>query len=663
MCGICGYIDFAKREGAAAMRARVLAMSGTLRRRGPDGEAAWTDEAAGVALAHRRLAIIDLSPAGRQPMVSGDGRYVVTYNGEIYNFAALRAELESGGHRFVSRSDTEVLLEACAAWGAEAAARRLIGIFAFALWDRAERSLTLVRDQIGVKPLYWTLQGRLLLFGSELKALRAHPGWQAELDPDALATYFRYGYVPAQDTIYRNVHKLPPGHLLVLRDDGETPVPTPFWDARSLARDGMAAPSASSDDETVDDLDRLLREAVASQMVADVPLGAFLSGGIDSSAVVAAMQAQSSRPVKTFTVGFRESGYDEAQFAAPVAKHLGTEHTEILLDPATAAGIIPDLAEWFDEPFADSSQIPTFLVSRLARQHVTVSLSGDGGDELFAGYNRYLWGDTIRRSLALVPGPLRRSLAGAATMLPAERWNGLFRALPARLRPERGGDKIHKLAQVLGHSDENAVYRRLVTQWEPGAIVRAGAERPGILADRELPREFPRFIERMQLVDLVTYLPDDILVKLDRTSMAVSLEARVPLLDPRLVAFAWRLPRAMKLRRGTGKWALRQVLYRYLPRELVDRPKMGFGVPIGGWLRGKLRDWAEDLLEERELAADGLLDPQPIRALWADHCAGRRDAQYPLWTVLMFQAWKRRWLDGACAPRSSEAEPLDRRAS
>jgi asparagine synthase (glutamine-hydrolysing) len=613
---------------------------------------AWLDEAAGVALGHRRLAIIDLSPGGRQPMHSASGRYAITYNGEIYNYRALRAELESAGIRCRTQSDTEVLLEACALWGVEAAAKRLNGIFAIALWDREERMLHLVRDQLGVKPLYWSQRDGVLLFGSQLRALAVHPAFRPEIDRDALAAYFRHNYVPAPRTIYRNVFKLPPGMILTLRR-GAAPKLAAYWDTRSVAKAGIAERLETSEEEAAARLDALLRAAVERQTIADVPVGAFLSGGIDSSTVVALMQAQSARPVRSFTIGFREDGYDEAQHAKSVARHLGTDHTELYVSPGQAQGAIPKLADWFDEPFADPSAIPTFLVSEMARRQVTVALSGDGGDEVFAGYNRYRMARRLGGVMRL-PRGLRAAAAAALRAPSPADWDRLLVALPARSRPAHGGDKLHKLAEVLALRDGGSVYRRLVSQWDnPDSVILGGRETRGILWDESVARDFVDAIERMQFLDTVTYLPDDILTKVDRASMAVALEARVPLLDPEVVAFAWRLPPTMKLRRGTAKWLLRRVLYRYVPPALVERPKMGFGVPIDRWLRGSLRDWAEDLLDERRLRADGLLDAQVVRRKWVEHLSGNRNWQYALWCVLMFAEWKRLWIDSAIAPRPS----------
>ncbi|WP_448203398.1 asparagine synthase (glutamine-hydrolyzing) [Azospirillum sp. sgz302134] len=647
MCGFCGFLAESDRRPAfgpeaGAFEAVARRMADTIAHRGPDGEAVWADEAAGIALGHRRLAIVDLSPLGRQPMESADGRWVIAYNGEIYNFQDLRAELESAGHRFRGHSDTEVLLEGCAAWGVERTVKRLVGIFAFALWDRRDRVLYLVRDHLGVKPLYWARMNGTLLFGSQPKALRAHPAFAAEIDRDALAAYMRFSYVPAPHSVYKGVSKLEPGTLLTVRP-GREPERTVYWDAGTAARAGIDDRLSLSDADATDALESLLKDAVGRQMMADVPLGAFLSGGIDSSTVVALMQAQSDRPVRTFTIGFGEGDYDEAAHARAVATHLGTEHTDLRVDAGHALDSIPRLADWYDEPFADSSQIPTLLVSEMTRRSVTVALSGDGGDELFAGYNRYFWGPAVWRRMASVPAGLRRGAAGLIRAVRPQSWDALAALVPASRRPRQPGDKLHKLAGVLGAGDPDALYRRLVSQWdEPETLVRHGREPRGLLWS-EGSAAISDFVERMQYLDTVTYLPDDILAKVDRASMGVSLEARVPLLDHRVVEFAWRVPLSQKIRDGKGKWLLRQVLYRHVPRDLVERPKSGFAVPIDSWLRGPLRDWAEDLLDESRLRADGFFDPAPIRARWAEHLEGTRNNQHQLWSVLMFQAWNQRW--------------------
>jgi asparagine synthase (glutamine-hydrolysing) len=644
MCGIAGLLDRRGRLGPDTLARTVRKMTDAIAHRGPDGDGIWTDAGAGIGFGHRRLAIIDVSPLGAQPMESADGRYVITYNGEIYNFAEMRAELAAAGARFRGGSDTEVILEGFVRWGVEATLARCIGMFAFALWDRRTRTLRLVRDRLGVKPLYYAHYDSRLLFGSELKALRAVEDWQPTLDLDALAGYARHGYVGAPTTIYAEARKLPQGQILEWTD-GSEPRLVSYWDARVAAMHGRTRWNGPHDDAaTVDQLETLLKDAVAKRMVSDVPLGAFLSGGIDSSLVVALMQAQSTRPVRTFTIGFGESGYDEAVHAKAIAAHLGTEHTELYVEPRHALEIVPRLADIYDEPFADSSQIPTFLVSEMTRRHVTVALSGDGGDELFAGYNRYVWAEKLWSWMARIPTPLRHATAFGAERLPGKLADGLARLLPAGIRPARPREKLAKMAEILKLDGIDPIYRRLVSQWaDPAALMKGGREPHGPLFDSTFVRDMPEPIARMQLIDTLTYLPDDILAKVDRATMATSLEGREPLLDHRLYEFAWTLPPAFKMRGGSGKWPLRRVLERYVPRALFERPKMGFGVPIDAWMRGPLRDWAEDLLDAKTLAADGIFDPVPIRKAWTDHLDGTRDMHYPLWVVLMFQSWKRRW--------------------
>jgi len=646
MCGIAGVVDRQEQSAVETLRAQAAAMADSLAHRGPDGEGVWVDPAAGIALAHRRLAIIDLSPAGRQPMVSANGRYVVTYNGEIFNYRELRRELLAAGARITGDSDTEVMLEGFAHWGIEATIRRLIGMFAVALWDSAAQTLTLVRDRLGIKPLYYADLGHRLLFGSQLRALLAAGGWAPALDDDALASYLRFGYVPVPLAIYRQAAKLPPGCLLTLAR-GKPAVIARYWDMREIAVSGLrqAGDDGLDDAAAVEQLDALLRDSVRRRMIADVPLGALLSGGIDSSTVVALMQTQSTRPVKTFSIGFREDGFDEAVHARAVAEHLGCDHTELYVEPRHALDVIPTLPDMFDEPFADPSQIPTHLVARMTREHVTVALSGDGGDELFAGYNRYFWAEMLWRRLSPVPRGVRRLGAAAAMQLPTRQWDRLLALMPRGWAPPQAGDKIRKVAEILACERPDDIYRRLVSQWQdPAGLALRGREVDGILRDPGVASDIPGFTERMQFFDSVTYLPDDILTKVDRASMQVGLEARVPLLDHRVVEFAWRQPLHRKVRDGSGKWLLRQVLDRYVPAALVNRPKMGFDVPIDRWLRGPLRDWAEDLLDPRRLAADGLLRPEIVAQTWREHLSGTRNWQYPLWVVLMFQMWRRRWL-------------------
>ncbi|HUZ72031.1 MAG TPA: asparagine synthase (glutamine-hydrolyzing) [Stellaceae bacterium] len=645
MCGVAGIWDRRRRSAPEALAAVAEAMTDALRHRGPDAGAVYADAAAGLALGHRRLSIVDLSPAGAQPMVSSCGRFVISFNGEIYNADALRPELEASGRRFRGHCDTEVIVEGAAVWGVAATITRLIGMFAIALWDRGERRLHLIRDRIGIKPLYWADFDGRVIFGSELKALRADTSWTPALDRNALTAFLRFGYVPGPHCIYRGVAKLPPGTILSVGTEGAAEIRS-YWSLADVARAGQAERLALSEDEAADRLDALLRDAVGRRMVADVPLGAFLSGGIDSSTVVALMQAQSSRPVLSFSIGFNERGYDEAQHAKAVARHLGTDHTELYVAPDHAQAVIPRLADMYDEPFADSSQIPTFLVSEMTRRHVTVALSGDGGDELFGGYTRYFRGQTLWRAIEHLPAAARQLAAAGVRALPPAAWTALGTVIPESVRPVQFGTKMHKLASVLaGEAEASAFYRQVVSLWlDPAAIVVGGVEPKGPLEDPGVKALVPDFIERMQYLDTVTYLPDDILTKVDRASMAVALEARVPLLDHRVVAFSWSLPTAMKAGDGVGKRLLRRVLDRYVPRKLVERPKMGFAVPIHDWLRGPLRDWAEPLLDERRLAGDGIFAPAPIIARWREHRAGTRDWQYPLWTILMFQAWKERWL-------------------
>lgn len=639
MCGIAGFLAPSPLTPEAVRIAQ--AMGDRLQHRGPDGRGEWLDPEAGVALAHRRLAIVDLSAAGRQPMASADGRWVITFNGEIYNHLALRDELQKQGQAPTWRghSDTETLLAAIAAWGVEAAVRRTVGMFAFGLWDRQERTLTLARDRLGEKPLYYGMQGGVLLFGSELKALQAHPAYRAQIDRGALALLLRFGYVPAPWSIHAGIRKLPPGTLLRIarpRDSDATPVP--YWSAQDLALSGSRQPLALSDTEAVDTLERLLRQSIEGQRMADVPLGAFLSGGIDSTTTVAVMQALSSSPVRTFTIGLPDAALDESADARAVARHLGTQHTELTVTAEEALRVIPRLPSLYCEPFADASQIPTFLVSQLARRDVTVALSGDGGDELFGGYDRYRWA----RRVAAIPSALRHAAGAALRALPAETWSALLTPIAPLLPGElRGGDgradRLRKLEAVLAGSDD-AVYRQMVSLWPDGAGPVLDVVEPAT-AFSEAPPALPDFEARMMLLDLRTYLPDDILAKVDRAAMAASLETRVPLLDHRIVEFALRLPLRQKMRDGQGKWLLRRVLERHVPASLMDRPKKGFGIPIHTWLRGSLRDWAEELLSEQRLRRTGLIDPQPVRRLWQEHLDGRSDWGYRLWPVLMFQAW------------------------
>jgi asparagine synthase (glutamine-hydrolysing) len=642
MCGIAGLWSAVATPTPLNVLARRMA--DRLVHRGPDDAGEWSDEDRGIALAQRRLSIVDLSPAGHQPMHSASGRYVIVFNGEIYNHRELRAQLDAGAPReWRGHSDTEVLLAAIDAWGLDAALVATVGMFAFALWDRQDRRLTLARDRLGEKPLYYGRVGAGLAFASELKAIRALTPTAPAVDEDAVVLFLRHGYVPAPYCIYRGFRKIEPGCYETFQAPDRLPTATRYWSALEAARRGLATPLPGSEDELTERLDQLLRASVRGQMVADVPVGAFLSGGIDSSTVTALMQAESARPVRTFSIGFHEDQYNEAHHAAEVARHLHTDHTELYVTAQQALDVIPRLPAMYDEPFSDSSQIPTHLVCAMARRHVTVALSGDGGDELFGGYNRYLVGEAAWRRLRRVPPSVGALVAAAIDRVGETRWNRLGDALrplaPARI-PSNVGGKAAKLAAVLRAPHIEDVYERLISQWpEPARIALRGHEHSVVRAAMASIAAAP--VEQMMYADLVTYLPDDILVKVDRAAMATSLETRVPLLDHRIVEFAWQVPLSMKVRRGIGKRLLRNVLRRYVPDRLIERPKMGFGVPIDVWLRCPLRDWAEDLLSERALSASGLLDVQRVRVAWHEHRDGRRAWQYPLWAVLMLQDWLR----------------------
>jgi asparagine synthase (glutamine-hydrolysing) len=647
MCGITGFVD-RHAPGADQLRGTVESMTATLHHRGPDDTGCWVDESAGVAFGHCRLAVLDLSEHGHQPMHSGHGRYVLNYNGEIYNFAEVRSQLEAIGTRFRGSGDTEVLVAAIERWGLVDALGRCNGMFALALWDRQERTLSLARDRMGEKPLYYGWSGGRFLFGSELKAVRAHPAFDASVDRDALTLYLRHNCVPAPYSIYQGIRKLPPGTTLTLSEaqtqrPGQLPEPRPYWSLAEAVTAGTSRRFDGGVDAATDDLDALLRDAVGIRTYADVPLGAFLSGGIDSSLIAALMQAQATSKVKTFTVAFDDRTYNEAGDAQRVAAHLGTEHTELLVSHDDALEVVPSLGRLYDEPFSDSSQLPTYLLSRLTREHVTVALSGDGGDELFGGYNRYRWASGTWDRLRRIPQPLRAGLGSALDAVPPRWWDGAYQrvepALPRRLRVRMPGNKVQKMAGVLGSDDLADLHLRLASHVQhPERLVLGGVEPPSLFTGAGSPRPADA-IEQMMYLDSVTYLPDDILVKVDRASMAVSLEARVPFLDHRVVEMAWRLPSDMKIRGGTGKWLLRRLLHRYVPAELVERPKMGFGAPIGSWLRGPLRPWAEDLLSESRLRSEGYFAPAPVRRLWDEHQSGRRERQYELWDILMFQVW------------------------
>lgn len=642
MCGFTGYLSTAKPDHAAELLQR---MGNAIAHRGPDDSGVWCDTEAGIGLSHRRLSIVDLSPAGHQPMPSASGRYVIAFNGEIYNHLMLRAELESSGAApdWRGHSDTETLLASFDAWGIEATVNKSIGMFAFAVWDKHTQQLTLGRDRMGEKPLYYGWQGQgeqaVFLFGSELKALRVHPAFENSINRGALSFQLRRNYIPAPHCIYNGIAKLRQGCLLTVSLQQREVKEWAYWSAIQVARAGIANPFTGTDEQAIDDLETLLKDSVRQQMMADVPLGAFLSGGIDSSLIVALMQAQSSKPVKTFTIGFHEKGYNEAEYAKAVAQHLGTQHTELYVTAQQAMDVIPRLPALYDEPFSDSSQMPTFLVSQLAKQHVTVSLSGDAGDELFCGYGRYTRTADLWRKISRMPMPLRHLMAKGLNSASADTWSHLANVLPKSKRPHNLGDKLHKTARTLTSESIIDLYAHFITHWFDAGDVVIGGFNPSSLLSEFSNLTGLGDIERMILLDSMKYLPDDILVKVDRAAMGNSLETRVPFLDHRVVEFAWQLPLSMKLRNGQGKWPLRQVLYRHVPKAMIERPKMGFGVPIGDWLRHGLRDWAEGLLDESRLRNEGFFDPAPIRKKWLEHLSGERNWQYHLWDVLMFQLW------------------------
>jgi asparagine synthase (glutamine-hydrolysing) len=617
--------------------------------RGPDDQGAWVDADRGIGFGFRRLAIIDLSEHGHQPMRSPSGRFTVVFNGEVFNHGELRRELEKAHYRFRGHSDTETILAAFEHWGIEAAVRRFVGMFAIAVWDAKGGTLSLIRDRLGIKPLFVFSRPGLVTFGSELKALLAGPEFDRSLNEEAIASYLRYLYVPAPESIFRHVRKLLPGHILTIRSAGESlPESDPYWSVSAAALQGVDHPARGTDEEMLDGLEELLGDAVRLRLQADVPVGALLSGGIDSTTVVALAQAASDRPLRTYSIGFDVPEYDETAAAAGVARHLGTDHSELMLTGRAALDVVPGLPQLFDEPLADPSQIPTFLICQLARQEVTVALSGDGGDEILGGYHRYIQGERFIGRLQRVPRPVRRAVGAGIGTFPSTTWDGAYRAvapaLPEAYRHRLPGEKMVKLGALMRTGSAVDMYRSLLSAWQrPESLLRRRHDRESaveraLVANPSLP-----LLERMMAADQATYLADDLLAKVDRASMAVSLEVRVPMLDHRVVEYAWSLPRHLKVRGDVGKWALRQILYRHVPRVLVDRPKMGFTVPTAAWLRGPLRSWAGDLLFSSAAATDGLLDQRALSRAWNEFQGGRSEMATGMWAVLMLQAWRQHW--------------------
>jgi len=646
MCGIAGILSARHRLPADDMQQLVHAMNTAQAHRGPDDQGKWIDDKAVCALAHRRLSIIDCDPSGHQPMKSANGRFVISYNGEIYNYQQIRQELLDAGVEIAGGSDTGVLLAAIETWGIAATLPRMVGMFAFAVWDRHDQTLVVVRDRLGIKPIFWFENEGEVAFASQLKCIRLHPACPQQIDCASLASYVRHGYVPGSRSILNGVQKLAPGHYVTIPLGGE-PVLTRYWDAREIAIGQMAEPYEHSFETAISDLDDLLSMAVGQRMIADVPLGVFLSGGIDSSLIASVMQKQSATPVKTFSIGFESKAYDESHHAAAIARHLGTDHVSLTATPSHALELVERLPEWYDEPFADSSQIPTLLLSKLTREHVTVALSGDGGDEVFAGYNRYFWAQRIWSAISPMPQWTRHGVRRAIGVMPVGPINSVGNLLSGLGMPRQLGDKLHKASRILSADSIDAVYRRLISQWDSPEMINLHDEpKSGVIWDDQLRHDIADPMARMQLLDMMTYLPDDILTKVDRASMAYALEVRVPLIDHRVIEFAWRLPRSFLVRDGKSKAILRALLYNHVPQQLIERPKTGFGAPIDEWLRGPLRDWAHDLLDPITLRDDGFFNVDQVTSALSRHQTGQSNMSYGLWTILMFQDWKRfTWLD------------------
>ncbi len=639
MCGIVGFLNKNTHNHThkIADSAKLIAtMTDRLAHRGPNDGSTWINQKAGIALGHRRLSIIDLSSTGKQPMHSQNGDYIIVYNGEIYNFIELKKQLTAKNHHFYGQSDTEVILALISEYGFETALQRMSGMFALALWDNKNKTLSLARDRIGEKPLYYGIINNTFVFGSELKALQAYPNFNNPINRKSLMLFMQYGYVPTPHSIYEEIYKLTPGTTLTISASTLHTLPTPktYWSAIDIAQTNLANNLELTDVQAIETTDQLLNAIIQKQMIADVPIGAFLSGGIDSSLIAALMQANSSQPIKTFTIGFHDQAYNEAHFAKAIAKHLHTDHTEFYVDAQQALSIIPQLPSIYDEPFADSSAIPTILLAQLTKQQVSVCLSGDGGDEIFGGYNRYLLAQTLWQKLSYLPYHIRLSIQKLLLSISPSRWHQLlkFTTIPMI------GDKLHKFASIVAIKSPALFYQQLISQW-PNAN---NLVKNQIISNHQTllqEIESMNFIEKMMITDTISYLPDDIMVKIDRATMAVSLESRAPYLDHQLIELMWKLPLHMKIRNSTSKWLLRQILYKYVPQHLIDRPKMGFGIPLDVWLRGPLRDWAESLLNKALIEQQGYLQAAPILEKWQEHLSGKRNWQYQLWTVLMFQAW------------------------